>query len=107
MLWQKTATVSRHELPLPVLVILHILCGIHVEHDEAVQVTARERLHAHVHRGLPAPLPRTQHTEVSDLGCGFQVLDHALQGDVLSLPGEKCMKINSSFHPMPWLLTSL
>lgn len=66
----------------PVLVVLNILCQVHIQHDEVVNVAARERLLDLPALGFTRPLPHPNQGVVGDVGSWFDMLENLLQGDI-------------------------
>ena len=79
----------------PVEVILDVLCQVHVEHDEVVQVAPGEGHGGGPQRQATAPLADATHGVHGDLGRGLHVPQHGLQGDagdLRSAAGEEGMR---------------
>lgn len=71
---------------LPVLVILHVLCQVDIQHDEIMNVATRERLLDFSTLGFTGPLPHTNQGIVGDIRCGFNMLQDLLQGNIPFYP---------------------
>lgn len=58
----------------PVEVILHVLSEVNIQHDEVMQVTARERACGSLRRQTTAPFPQATHGIQRELRSGLHVL---------------------------------